>query len=98
MGQLRISKLMREFNTSIDEIVDFLNTQHLYPVRNPNTKIELPDNVLNLLKKRFGYLAYLFEGVKDYFRPIKSYNITYEVNGIRKTGYYSFILIIVEKC
>ena len=57
MGQLRISKLMREFNTSIDEIVDFLNTQHLYPVRNPNTKIELPDNVLNLLKKRFAYFT-----------------------------------------
>ena len=45
------------------------------------------------LKKRYGYLAYLFEGIKDYFKPIKSYNITYEVNGIKKTGYYSFILI-----
>lgn len=45
------------------------------------------------LKKKFGYLAYLYEGFKDFFRPIKSYKITYEVNGIKKTGYYSFILI-----
>lgn len=55
MGQLRIGKLMREFNTSIDEIIDFLNTQHLYPKRNPNAKIELPDDVFNLLNKQFGY-------------------------------------------
>ena len=45
------------------------------------------------LKKRFGYLAYLFEGVKDFFKPIKSYKVKYEVNGIKKTGYFSFILI-----
>ena len=45
------------------------------------------------LKKKFGYMAYLFEGFKDFFRPIKSYKITYELNGVKKTGYYSFILI-----
>ena len=45
------------------------------------------------LKKQFGYLAYLIEGVKDFFRPIKSYRVNYEVNGIVKTGYFSFILI-----
>lgn len=45
------------------------------------------------LKKKYGYLAYLFEGVKDYFRPIKSYYIDYEVNGVKKSGYYSFILV-----
>ena len=45
------------------------------------------------MKKKFGYLAYLFEGVKDFFRPIKSYKVNYEVNGLKKTGYFSFILI-----
>lgn len=45
------------------------------------------------LKQKFGYLAYLFEGFKDFFRPIKSYKVDYEVNGIKKTGYFSFILI-----
>lgn len=45
------------------------------------------------MKKKFGYLAYLFEGVKDFFRPIKSYKVDYEVNGLKKTGYFSFILI-----
>ena len=45
------------------------------------------------LKKKFGYLAYLYEGIKDFFKPIKSYKVKYEVNGIKKTGYFSFILI-----
>ncbi len=45
------------------------------------------------LKKKFGYFAYLFEGMKDFLRPIKSYKVNYEVNGIKKTGYFSFILI-----
>lgn len=45
------------------------------------------------MKKKFGYLAYLFEGIKDFFRPIKSYKVNYEVNGLKKTGYFSFILI-----
>lgn len=44
-------------------------------------------------KKRLGYLAYLIEGLKDYFSPTKLYNLTYKVNGIEKTGLYSFVLI-----
>ena len=45
------------------------------------------------MKKRYGYFAYLYQGVKDFFKPIKSYKVNYEVNGIKKTGYFSFILI-----
>lgn len=45
------------------------------------------------LKEKFGYFAYLFEGIKDFFRPIKSYKVNYEVNGLKKTGYFSFVLI-----
>jgi len=45
------------------------------------------------LKKKYGYLAYLIEGIKDFFKPIKTYKVDYEVNGIKKTGYFSFILI-----
>jgi len=45
------------------------------------------------LKKKYGHLAYLFEGLKDFIRPTKLYKLTYHVNGIEKTGYYSFMLI-----
>lgn len=45
------------------------------------------------MKQKYGYLAYLFEGIKDFFKPIKSYKVNYEVNGLKKTGYFSFMLI-----
>lgn len=45
------------------------------------------------LKKKFGYFAYLFEAFKDFFKPIKVHKVNYEVNGLKKTGYFSFILI-----
>jgi len=45
------------------------------------------------LKEKIGYFAYLVEGVKDFFRPIKLHNISYKINGIEKTGYYSLVLI-----
>ena len=45
------------------------------------------------LKKKFGYFAYLYEGIKDFLKPIKSYKVKYKVNGVKKTGYFSFILI-----
>lgn len=45
------------------------------------------------LKKKYGYLAYIMEGIKDFFNPTKLYKITYKIDNIEKTGYYSFILI-----
>lgn len=45
------------------------------------------------LKEKIGYFAYLFEGIKDFFKPIRLYNISYKINGIEKTGYYSLVLI-----
>ena len=45
------------------------------------------------LKKKLGHKAYLIEGIKDFLRPTKLYKLTYRVNGIEKTGYYSFMLI-----
>lgn len=55
--------------------------------------MHIPYNTPRKLKKKYGYLAYLIEGAKDFFSPTKLYNITYKVNGIEKKGYYSFMLI-----
>lgn len=55
--------------------------------------MQIPYNTPRKLKKKLGYFAYLVEGVKDFFSPTKLYNITYNVNGIEKTGLYSFMLI-----
>ena len=55
--------------------------------------LQIPYDTPRKLKKKYGYLAYLIEGVKDFFSPTKLYKVTYKVNGIQKTGYYSFMLI-----
>ena len=45
------------------------------------------------LKKKYGYLAYLMEAVKDFNGPTKLYDITYKVDGKTINGKFSFILI-----
>lgn len=45
------------------------------------------------LKKKFGYLAYLIEGLKEFGGKTKRYDIEYEVNGKIYSGKYSFMLI-----
>ena len=55
--------------------------------------MHIPYQTPRKLKKKYGHLAYLIEGTKDFFAPTKLHKITYKVNGIEKTGYYSFMLI-----
>lgn len=44
-------------------------------------------------KKKWGYLAYIMEGVKTFFDQDRLYELTYEVNGETYTGLYSFLSI-----
>lgn len=45
------------------------------------------------LKKKIGHLAYLKEGVVAFFRKTKLYDVTYEIDGEKYRGLFSFILI-----
>lgn len=54
-----------------------------------NIPYETPRN----LKKKYGHLAYLLSGVKDFLQVTKNYDVTYEVNGEVVSGLYSFMLI-----
>lgn len=44
-------------------------------------------------KKSFGKLAYIKDGVKEFFHPTKLHELTYRVNGEEYKGLFSFILI-----
>src|SRR5688572_14388945 len=48
---IRLSKAIKEFNLSLDHIVDFLAKKGLKVESNPNTK--LPGEAYNLLQKEF---------------------------------------------
>ena len=45
------------------------------------------------MKKRFGYLAYLFNAFKIFNRKTKLFEISYVINGQEYRGLYSFLLI-----
>ena len=44
-------------------------------------------------KKKFGYLAYIANGVREFFQRTKMYEIEYTVNGETYHGFYSLILV-----
>jgi len=55
--------------------------------------MNIPYETPRELKKRLGQLAYLKEGIKDFFRKIKLYDVSYEIDGEKYRGLFSFALI-----
>ena len=55
--------------------------------------MNIPYETPRELKKRLGHLAYIKEGAKDFFRKVKLYDITYEVDNEKYRGLFSFALI-----
>ena len=45
------------------------------------------------LKKKIGHLAYIWEGIKTFFSKTKLYDITYEIDGEKYRGLFSFLII-----
>lgn len=55
--------------------------------------MNIPYETPRELKKRIGHLAYIREGARDFFRKVKLYDITYEVDNEKYRGLLSFALI-----
>src|SRR5574344_1726022 len=55
--------------------------------------MNIPYETPRELKKRLGHLAYIKEGAKDFFRKVKLYDISYEIDGEKYRGLFSFALI-----
>ena len=45
------------------------------------------------LKKKIGHLAYICEGIKTFFSKTKLYDITYEIDGEKYRGLFSFLIV-----
>mgnify|MGYP007122106965 CR=1 FL=1 len=52
MAEIRISKLLRQFNIGLDDLVDFLQNQGVEVDANPNAKVS--EEYMPLLTKQFG--------------------------------------------
>ena len=55
--------------------------------------MNIPYETPRELKERIGHLAYIREGTRDFFRKVKLYDITYEVDNEKYRGLFSFALI-----
>ena len=54
---------------------------------------EIPYETPRELKKKFGYFAYISEGIKSFFNKTKLYDVTYEIDGVEYRGLFSFIIV-----
>ena len=55
--------------------------------------MNIPYETPRKLKKRLGHLAYIKEGAKDFFRKVKSYDVTYEIYVEEYRVLFSFAII-----
>ena len=55
--------------------------------------MEIPYETPQKLKHRIGHLAYLLSGAKQIFKRIPKYDITYEIDGVKHNGKYTFMII-----
>lgn len=55
--------------------------------------MNIPYETKRKAKKIFGYLAYLGNGVKDFFKFTKMHDITYEIDNETYSGLYSFLAV-----
>ena len=55
--------------------------------------LNVPYETSRELKKHLGHMAYLMEGVKEFNQSTPLYDITYEVDGEKYNGLYSFCII-----
>lgn len=93
-GKSVINNLKLLLNGTVKEMdICLINNRPFVYVAGFGKFMEVPYATSRRLKKKYGYFAYIMEGIKDFFNPTKLYKIRYKVDGIEKTGYYSFVLI-----
>lgn len=55
--------------------------------------LNIPYETPRDLKKKFGHMAYIVAGFKDFFKSTKNYEVEIEINGEKHHGMYSIIMI-----
>lgn len=73
--------------------IGLINNQPFFYVAGFGKFINVPYQTSRKLKKKLGHLAYLINGVKEFFQITKLYELEYTVNNETYHGFYSLILI-----
>ena len=70
-----------------------INNQPFFYVAGFGKFINVPYQTTRKLKKKLGHLAYLTNGIKEFFQMTKLYELEYKIDGVSYHGFYSLILI-----
>lgn len=94
--------LTKNINRSLEMILDgevkqvdlgLINNQPFVYVAGFGKFINVPYQTSRKLKKKLGHLAYIINGIKEFFQSTKLYELEYKVNNETYHGFYSLILI-----
>lgn len=86
-----LKKLLKGIEKGID--ICTVNGKPFVYVSGFGKFMTIPFETSRISKKRLGKLAYLKDGIKEFFGRTKLYELTYRVNGEEYKGLFSFILI-----
>ena len=86
-----VEKIMEGEVKQVD--LGLINDQPFAYVAGFGKFINVPYETSRKLKKRLGHLAYLINGLKEFFHRTRLYEVEYKINGETYHGYYSLILI-----
>ena len=93
-GKNMINNLKKTLEGEIKNIdICMINEKPFIYVATIGKFADIPYSTPRELKKKFGYFAYLSEGVKAFFNKTKLYDVTYMIDGIEYRGLFSFIII-----
>jgi len=94
LGKNIISNLRLILDGEIKEVdMCNINDRDFVYVASFGQFMEIPYETPQQLKHRIGYLAYLISGVKTLFKKRSQFNVTYEIDGVKHNGDYTFIII-----
>lgn len=55
--------------------------------------VDVSYNTPRAYKKKYGRLAYIFNAIHEFTGKIKLYDLEYEIDGVKKSGVYSFVFV-----
>lgn len=86
---------LRDILSGVVKTVDIcsINGRSFVYVASFGKFMEIPYETPQKLKHRIGHAAYLISGTKEIFKKTPRYDVTYEIDGIKHNGKYTFIII-----
>ncbi len=94
MGKNITKNVENILNGEIKQVdMGLINNQPFAYVAGFGKFINVPYETSRDLKKKFGHLAYLINGVKELFNKTKLYELEYTINNVTYRGLYTLILI-----